>query len=116
MQQLVNNKPGLYGISAKEQSHAQITTSPVNQSHQQTLADTAIDGITLPITDSESAANYIGPLGNSAVRLDAVIGRVSGHHALSPPPKVKFYGDRGEFSGLNVAVNRRDAKRFSVRI
>ena len=115
-QQLLNHKTGLFGVPAVEQSHTEVTTSPVDQSNQKPLADAAIDGITLPITNPKPAANYIRPLGNDAIRLDAVIGRISGQHTLPAPSKVLFYGDRGEFSGLYVAVNGRNTEGFSVRI
>ena len=79
----------------------------VNQCYQEAFSYTAINSITLPVTDSNPITDLVRPLRDNPVRLDGVIVGISGLNTLSAASEILFCSDFRELSPSYVPINCR---------
>ena len=87
----------------------------VNQCYQESFSYTAINSITLPVTDAIAVAYFFGPLRDDPVRLNAVIVGISGLNTLSTASEILFCSDFRELSQSYVPIDCRYTEGLALR-
>ena len=88
----------------------------IHKRNQQTLADAAIDRVAFPVADAAAGLDFIRPLRDNAIGLNAVIAGGTRHHTLSATAKMLFRRDAGQLFLTDITVDRGNAQRFEFRI